>query len=143
MRGGRSESAGRELAAVVERLVRSLNPVAVVLFGSRARGDWGPWSDYDLLIIAEFEVPYLERIALILETIGDTRLPIEPHPYTLGEALEMLRRGSPTIVDAIEEGAVLYKGRGFERLLEEYRRLKRLGLRRTRTSIVVPGEPDR
>ncbi len=143
MRGGRSESAGRELAAVVERLVRSLNPVAVVLFGSRARGDWGPWSDYDLLIIAEFEVPYLERIALILETIGDTRLPIEPHPYTLGEALEMLRRGSPTIVDAIEEGVVLYKGRGFERLLEEYRRLKRLGLRRTRTSIVVPGEPDR
>lgn len=48
-----------ELARVVERLGVKCTVHAVLLFGSRARGDWKPWSDYDLLIVAEFDRPYL------------------------------------------------------------------------------------
>jgi predicted nucleotidyltransferase len=39
------------LAEVVDRLVRAYAPERVFLFGSRARGEAGPDSDYDLLLV--------------------------------------------------------------------------------------------
>jgi predicted nucleotidyltransferase len=72
------------LRAAVERVLRSLGRVyAAILFGSGARGDWLPWSDYDLLVIADFDKPYLERIKMLLDLLADIPLPTEPHPYTL------------------------------------------------------------
>lgn len=41
------------LAAVVARLVEALDPAAIWLFGSRARGDHRPDSDFDLLVVAK------------------------------------------------------------------------------------------
>ena len=127
-----------ELREVVERLSRSLDLVAVVLFGSRARGDWGPWSDYDLLIIAWFREGYLDRIKLVLDILADVKIPVEPHPYTPQEALEMLRRGNPTIVDALEEGVVLYDSGWLEVLRGELERMKERGLKRSNTTIILP-----
>ncbi len=130
-----------ELRVVVERLRRAGAKV-VILFGSRARGDWLPWSDYDLLIIGEFDKPHLERIGDILELLSDVKLPVEPHPYTLREVLEMLRRGNPLIIDALEEGRVLHAEREYLEPLERlYRELKRRGLRRTRVSLILPEPP--
>jgi len=40
-----------ELDRVVRRLVKAFDPVAVYLFGSRARGDAGQESDYDLMLV--------------------------------------------------------------------------------------------
>jgi len=51
-----------------------------------------------------------------------------------------LPRGNPILVDALEEGKVLYTTPEFEELVETYRELKRRGLRRTETSIVLPGQ---
>jgi uncharacterized protein len=39
------------LDQIVRRLVAAYNPLQVYLFGSKARGDAGPHSDYDLLLI--------------------------------------------------------------------------------------------
>ena len=39
------------LAEFVRRLVEIYHPLRIYLFGSRARGDWGPDSDYDLMIV--------------------------------------------------------------------------------------------
>jgi uncharacterized protein len=41
------------LAALVARLVEALDPQAIWLFGSRARGDHRPDSDFDLLVVAK------------------------------------------------------------------------------------------
>jgi predicted nucleotidyltransferase len=41
------------LDAVVARLVEALDPQAIWLFGSRARGDHRPDSDFDLLVVAK------------------------------------------------------------------------------------------
>jgi len=128
----------RELGDAVRRIVERLKPAAIVLFGSRARGDWGPWSDYDLLVIADFRESYLERVGKLIELLKDVRIPIEPHPYTLEEAISMLHKGNPTIVDALEEGVFLHLEPGAQRLLKEYHRLKSKGLKRTKTTIVVP-----
>jgi uncharacterized protein len=39
------------LADIVKRVVKAARPEKIVLFGSAARGEMGPDSDYDLLVI--------------------------------------------------------------------------------------------
>ncbi|MBI2864492.1 MAG: nucleotidyltransferase domain-containing protein [Chloroflexi bacterium] len=39
------------LATIVGRLVEAYQPEQIYLFGSKARGDYGPDSDFDLLIV--------------------------------------------------------------------------------------------
>ena len=125
-----------ELKEYVERVSRRVRIHAAILFGSRARGDHGPWSDYDLLLIGDFKEPYLDRLKTLLDLTEGIGIPIEPHPYTLEEALQMLERGNPSIVDAVEEGRPILLGEGWEKILERYRSMKRQGkLKRTRTSI--------
>ena len=125
-----------ELREYVERVSRRVRLHAAILFGSRARGDHGPWSDYDLLLIGDFKEPYLDRLKTLLDLTEGIRIPIELHPYTLEEALKMLERGNPSIVDAVEEGKPILVGEGWEKILERYRSMKRRGkLKRTRTSI--------
>jgi predicted nucleotidyltransferase len=41
------------LAEIVSRLVACFQPERIYLFGSRARGDMGPDSDYDLLMVLD------------------------------------------------------------------------------------------
>ncbi len=127
------------LQRAVDRIVGVLKAKVVILFGSRARGDWVPWSDYDLLIIADFREGYLDRMARVLDVVKDIPLPIEPHPYRFEEAVEMLKRGNPTLVDSLEEGRVLYaEERYISELMRIFEKLKERGLRRSETSIILP-----
>ncbi len=126
------------LKEVVRRLVKELNAKVVILFGSRARGDWLPWSDYDILIIADFKEDYLSRLGKVLKILSNLPVPVEPHPYTLEEAIEMLKKGNPTIVDALEEGIVLHKSEDLSKLMKTYEEMKRRGLRRSEVSIILP-----
>jgi uncharacterized protein len=43
------------LSALVDRLVKAFDPEAIYLFGSRARGDGTPLSDFDLMMITSSE----------------------------------------------------------------------------------------
>ncbi len=45
------------LTNVVERLIDAYEPERIYLFGSKARGDYGPDSDFDLLIVVSDEAP--------------------------------------------------------------------------------------
>ncbi len=59
MTGGRSAGTSKEdplardpvLAEIVRRLITAYQPERIYLFGSMARGDSGPDSDYDLMVI--------------------------------------------------------------------------------------------
>jgi predicted nucleotidyltransferase len=46
------------LADIIKRIVRAAKPEKIVLFGSAARGEMGPDSDYDLLVIKEGKFNY-------------------------------------------------------------------------------------
>ena len=50
-------SADTLLNEVITRIRRVLHPERIVLFGSRARGEARPGSDYDLLVIQESDQP--------------------------------------------------------------------------------------
>ncbi len=45
------------LAEIVRRLIRVYRPERIYLFGSTARGDAGPDSDYDLMIVVPDDSP--------------------------------------------------------------------------------------
>jgi predicted nucleotidyltransferase len=52
---GGHATAEQALQEVVHRLVEALDPVAIYLFGSRARGAGRPDSDFDLMIVTRPE----------------------------------------------------------------------------------------
>ena len=124
------------LRKYVEKVSEMIRIHVAILFGSRARRDHGPWSDYDILLIGEFEEPYLERLRILLDLASDVKIPLEPHPYSIDECIRMLEKGNPTIVDAIEEGIVIHADEQFSRILEKYQEMKKSGkLQRTKTTI--------
>ena len=49
------------LAEIVRRLVETYQPERIYLFGSKARGDAAPDSDYDLLVVAPDDAPAERR----------------------------------------------------------------------------------
>ena len=125
-----------DIREYIERVSKHVRLHAAILFGSRARGDHGPWSDYDILLIGDFIEDYMERLKKLIDLAANVEIPIEPHPYRLEEAIGMLERGSPTIVDAIEEGIVIKAGKEYDKLLSKCREMKDSGkLQRTKTTI--------
>lgn len=47
----------RTLSEIVRRLANAYEPERIYLFGSKARGDAGPDSDYDLVVIVPDDAP--------------------------------------------------------------------------------------
>src|SRR5213083_2704294 len=43
------------IGRMVKRIVKQFDPEQIILFGSQARGDAGPDSDVDLLVVMDFE----------------------------------------------------------------------------------------
>lgn len=57
----RALAANPHLAEIVRRLVEAYQPERVYLFGSVARGEAGPDSDYDLLLVVPDDAPRERR----------------------------------------------------------------------------------
>ena len=89
-------------------IVRQLDPELVVLFGSFASGDINEGSDIDIMVIAAFQVSFLDRIKLLLD-LNHLELPIEPIGYTGEEFQRMRQRESPFITEVMRKGRILYK----------------------------------
>jgi len=53
----RSKTSDSTLTTIVSRLIETYQPERVYLFGSAARGDAGPDSDYDLLLVMPDDSP--------------------------------------------------------------------------------------
>ncbi len=61
------------LAEIVRRLAQAFQPERIYLFGSAARGDAGPDSDYDLLVIVPNDAaPERRRSRLAYEVLWET-----------------------------------------------------------------------
>jgi predicted nucleotidyltransferase len=94
---------------VVDAIVRALDPIEVVLFGSIARGDAGPDSDIDLLVVLPRVEHRIKAAMAIRDAIAELPPPIDVVPTDPGEIER--RRGVPSSVihRALEEGRVVYE----------------------------------
>ena len=67
-----------ELTRVVERLVEGVDPIAIYLFGSRARGDGDRLSDYDLMVVVPDDFPAGQaHAATAFATVEGHRIPLD------------------------------------------------------------------
>lgn len=93
----------------LKRFVSSLRGAGarlIVLFGSVARGDINLWSDLDLLVILDSDLPFIKRLGVLYETL-QPRVGLDLLAYTPQE-FEMMRE-RPLIRQALREGKVLYE----------------------------------
>lgn len=96
-----------ETAESVARRIAERHPRStILLIGSYARGDFNLWSDIDLLVIIDDDLPRdpLKRFELIQDLVGPN---MEPHILTLGEYRALVERRDPVILKALAEGRVL------------------------------------
>ena len=70
--------APKELDRVVRRLVEAYDPVAVNLFGSRARGDAGADSDYDLMLVLADDNARVQSRQAVWQTARSRRIFVNP-----------------------------------------------------------------
>ncbi len=107
--------------SIVEDFLNQLSKLAkiraVVAIGSRARGDWKPWSDVDLVLVCE------ERIGPRLPELRHFGI-IDPKPYTPEELLKGILRCDVELLEAFEEGLVLYDDGLWAKMKDLYRRVK-------------------
>jgi predicted nucleotidyltransferase len=96
------------IARMARRLARRFSPEQIILFGSHARGDAGPDSDVDLLVVTPITGSKRETQVAMRVALHDFRVPYDIIVVTPDE-VERRRNIPGTIVwPALREGKVLY-----------------------------------
>ncbi len=98
----------RELAA---RIASAFDPDRVILFGSHARGDAGPDSDVDLLVILPFEgKPFWKSVEIAVEVAPS--FPADVLARRPDDTARRYEQGDPLIREALDSGRTLYERGG-------------------------------
>ena len=97
------------LREMVERIRRTARPEKIILFGSRARREARPDSDFDLLIIKQSRRPRYKRSADIYAALADLPAEVEVMVYTPAEVHEWSGVTQAFVTTAVREGRVLYE----------------------------------
>ncbi len=97
------------LGQIVTRIAAGLPVQRIILFGSRARGDAGPDSDYDLAVVWDCPLQRLDRSLAVLRLLRGLPQPIDILPLTPEE----LRTGAglrrPVWEDVRGNGVTVYE----------------------------------
>jgi predicted nucleotidyltransferase len=97
------------LAEIVRTLVEAYRPERVYLFGSSARGEAGPDSDYDLLIIVPDSAPARrQRSRLAYEVLWETGKAADVLVCTRGYFESRLHLAASLPATVVREGRLLY-----------------------------------
>jgi predicted nucleotidyltransferase len=99
-------------AQIVARLAATNVQLAVV-FGSLARGEAGPGSDLDLLLVRSTAAPFIRRADDLAEAL-DVSVALDVLVYT-PEEFATLRVSSPFVREALATGRTIYEAGSAER----------------------------
>jgi predicted nucleotidyltransferase len=97
------------LADVVSRLIEAYAPESVYLFGSRARGEAGPDSDYDLLLVVPDDAPpERRRSRLAYETLWGAGAAVDVVVWTRSSFDRRLHLPASLPATVVREGVLLH-----------------------------------
>jgi len=97
------------LAEVVRRLVEVYHPLRIYLFGSAARGDAGPDSDYDIMVVVPDEAPpEFQDCDLGYRVLRGLRIPKDILVWRWTEFDERLNLKASLPSTVLREGKLLY-----------------------------------
>jgi uncharacterized protein len=109
MENNTGQSQSDVLDEVVRRLVEAYEPERIFLFGSIARGDAGPDSDYDLLVIIPDDAPLeRKRSRLAYERLWGTGAAADVLVWTKSYFESRLHLKASLSATIAEEGQILY-----------------------------------
>ncbi len=96
------------IEVLVRRIVEAVQPDRVILFGSAVRGDLGPNSDVDVLVVQPEPCRHLAVAQRIHSNLGDFPFAVDVVVNTAAE-LERYKDSPATVVfPALHEGKVIY-----------------------------------
>src|SRR3990172_5884708 len=99
----------QQLPEAVRRIVETLHPEKIILFGSYARGNPTSDSDVDLLVIMETDLPVTERYLTVSRLLRPRPFPVDILVKRPQEIQTSLEKGDFFIREIIEQGKVLYE----------------------------------
>ena len=110
---GRPSTKDEELIqTIATRIAEAIHPQKIILFGSWARGERGPHSDIDLLIIQESTLPRPQRYAQVRRLFWGMGLPMDILVYTPEEFARYQSVPGSFTHTVTHEGKVLYAESG-------------------------------
>ncbi len=101
-------SAKKQIANIVRRIVRRFQPDKIILFGSHARGQAGPDSDVDLLIVMPVEGSIRQKRVEIRLALDDFTVPLDIKVTTPEDFVWRQEVVGTIEWPAVREGKVLY-----------------------------------
>ena len=97
------------LQEVLRRLVAAYAPERIYLFGSRARGDAAPDSDYDLLLVVPNEASAeRRRSGMAYDTLWGTSTPVDVIVWTHSDFESRLHIPASLPATVVREGRLLH-----------------------------------
>lgn len=102
-------AASEFIPSMVERIAGQFNPTRIILFGSHARGDAGPDSDVDLLVVFQQVADKRKACVEIRRALAD--LPVSKDIFVTTPE-EIAARGDlvgDVLRPALREGKVIYE----------------------------------
>lgn len=97
------------LAEIVHRLVAAYQPERVYLFGSKARGDAGPDSDYDLMVVVpDSAPPEARRSRLAYEVLWEVATAADVLAWPRGRFDSRLHLKASLPATILREGKLLH-----------------------------------
>jgi predicted nucleotidyltransferase len=97
------------LPEVVQRIVQTLKPEKIVLFGSYADGTPTSDSDVDLLVVIETTAPPVERYLAVSRLLRPRPFPVDILVKRPDEIQRALEAGDFFIQEVLLRGQVLYE----------------------------------
>jgi predicted nucleotidyltransferase len=101
--------ARKKIQEMVRRIVKGFDPEKIILFGSHARGDAGPDSDADLLVVMNVLGSKRETAVEIDMALFGIGMPKDVIVVTPEELLKYANIVGTIIYPALHEGEVLYE----------------------------------
>lgn len=96
------------LEEIVRRIVEVAQPQRIILFGSAARGELGPDSDLDLLVI-KADVPHRRRLAQQIHgSLFGITVPVDIIVLTPEDLEAFGEEPGSVVAPALREGTVVY-----------------------------------
>lgn len=106
---GRPSADAPVLAEIVHRLVDLYHPERIYLFGSAAKGDAEPGSDYDFMVVVPDGTPReIRETKLVFRALFDIDAPIDVLVWTRQEFDKRLHLRVSLPSTIVREGKLLY-----------------------------------
>jgi len=106
-----TRSADEIIAEMTRRIVEQFDPLQVILFGSRARGDHRPDSDVDLLVVFPHIDNTHDRAVQVARVLGGLGMSKDVVVTTPEEITRWGKLIGTVLEPALREGRILYDSR--------------------------------